>query len=129
MNLWSTRALVTLALLGLLLMLASGQEKVKQSKEKRKLRENNARRNKKPNDSKPNSIKPANGNKVTGPTSDQMAKDGCEEIILPMCKGLVPYTHTKLPNQFNHTTQGLWLNYKGSRGDVDGIMDCPGVKR
>ncbi|GFN81208.1 frizzled-5 [Plakobranchus ocellatus] len=30
---------------------------------------------------------------------------GCEEIHLPMCKGLVPYTHTKLPNRFNHTTQ------------------------
>jgi hypothetical protein len=30
---------------------------------------------------------------------------GCEEIYLPMCKGLVPYTLTKLPNQFNHTSQ------------------------
>ncbi|KAK7089824.1 uncharacterized protein [Littorina saxatilis] len=29
----------------------------------------------------------------------------CEEIEVPMCKGLVGYTHTKLPNRFNHTTQ------------------------
>ena len=29
----------------------------------------------------------------------------CEEIHVPMCKGLVGYTRTKLPNRFNHTTQ------------------------
>ncbi|BFZ25775.1 hypothetical protein BsWGS_28814 [Bradybaena similaris] len=33
------------------------------------------------------------------------SRSKCEEIYLPMCKGLVPYTQTKLPNQFNHTTQ------------------------
>ncbi|KAK3690729.1 hypothetical protein RRG08_061169 [Elysia crispata] len=32
-------------------------------------------------------------------------RNGCEEIYLPMCKGQIPYKHTKLPNQFNHTTQ------------------------
>lgn len=29
----------------------------------------------------------------------------CETIEVPMCKGLVGYTRTKLPNRFNHTTQ------------------------
>ncbi|GFR88258.1 frizzled-5 [Elysia marginata] len=32
-------------------------------------------------------------------------RNGCEEIYLPMCKGQIPYKYTKLPNQFNHTTQ------------------------
>ncbi|XP_048748750.1 uncharacterized protein LOC125660944 [Ostrea edulis] len=29
----------------------------------------------------------------------------CEEIMVPLCRGLVGYTHTRLPNRFNHTTQ------------------------
>jgi len=30
---------------------------------------------------------------------------GVEEVQVPMCRGLLPYCHTKLPNRFNHTTQ------------------------
>ncbi|XP_076438332.1 uncharacterized protein LOC143277417 [Babylonia areolata] len=33
------------------------------------------------------------------------ARGRCEEIQVPMCKGLVGYTHTRLPNRFNHTSQ------------------------
>ncbi|KAL8562926.1 hypothetical protein ACOMHN_004618 [Nucella lapillus] len=29
----------------------------------------------------------------------------CEEVMVPMCRGLVDYSHTRLPNRFNHTTQ------------------------
>ncbi|ESO87898.1 hypothetical protein LOTGIDRAFT_89037, partial [Lottia gigantea] len=29
----------------------------------------------------------------------------CEDITLPMCRGLVPYSQTLLPNEFGHTTQ------------------------
>ncbi|XP_060082760.1 frizzled-10-like [Ylistrum balloti] len=29
----------------------------------------------------------------------------CEEIIAPMCRGLIPYNMTKMPNMFGHTTQ------------------------
>ncbi|XP_062618436.1 frizzled-6-like [Saccostrea cucullata] len=29
----------------------------------------------------------------------------CEEVMVPMCRGLVGYTHTRLPNRFGHTTQ------------------------
>ncbi|XP_046365914.1 uncharacterized protein LOC124141809 [Haliotis rufescens] len=30
---------------------------------------------------------------------------GCETVEVPMCKGLVGYNYTRLPNQFNHRTQ------------------------
>ncbi|KAL8574740.1 hypothetical protein ACOMHN_023944 [Nucella lapillus] len=33
------------------------------------------------------------------------ARSRCVEIQVPMCKGLVGYTHTRLPNKFNHTSQ------------------------
>ncbi|KAK7095210.1 hypothetical protein V1264_006651 [Littorina saxatilis] len=29
----------------------------------------------------------------------------CEEVMVPMCRGLVEYNYTRLPNRFNHTTQ------------------------
>ena len=29
----------------------------------------------------------------------------CEEVLVPMCRGLVDYNFTRLPNRFNHTTQ------------------------
>lgn len=32
-------------------------------------------------------------------------RHGCEEIYLPMCQGQIPYKYTKLPNQYNDTTQ------------------------
>ncbi|KAK3094629.1 hypothetical protein FSP39_004215 [Pinctada imbricata] len=37
--------------------------------------------------------------------SCDVVEGDCEEIMVPMCRGLVGYTHTKLPNKFNHTTQ------------------------
>lgn len=30
---------------------------------------------------------------------------GCQELLVPMCRGLVDYTHAYLPNRFNHTSQ------------------------
>ncbi|KAJ8301875.1 hypothetical protein KUTeg_020862 [Tegillarca granosa] len=30
----------------------------------------------------------------------------CQEIFVPMCRGQIGYTHTKLPNRYGHTTQG-----------------------
>ena len=38
---------------------------------------------------------------VTSCTADERR---CEEITIPMCKGL-GYNHTYMPNQFNHMTQ------------------------
>ena len=29
----------------------------------------------------------------------------CEEVVVPLCRGLVGYTHTRLPNRFGHVTQ------------------------
>lgn len=29
----------------------------------------------------------------------------CQEVVVPMCRGLVDYNYTRLPNHFNHTTQ------------------------
>ncbi|XP_076436695.1 uncharacterized protein LOC143276159 [Babylonia areolata] len=29
----------------------------------------------------------------------------CEEVMVPMCRGLVGYNYTRLPNRFNHTSQ------------------------
>lgn len=34
-----------------------------------------------------------------------VADDSCEEIMVPMCRGLIGYTHTKLPNRFGHKHQ------------------------
>ncbi|KAH3741005.1 atrial natriuretic peptide-converting enzyme-like [Dreissena polymorpha] len=31
--------------------------------------------------------------------------EGLEEIVVPMCKNFLPYTHTRLPNSHGHTTQ------------------------
>lgn len=31
--------------------------------------------------------------------------DECQEVVVPMCRGLVGYTHTRLPNRFGHVTQ------------------------
>uniref|UniRef100_A0A0B6ZGZ0 FZ domain-containing protein n=1 Tax=Arion vulgaris TaxID=1028688 RepID=A0A0B6ZGZ0_9EUPU len=68
---------------------------------------------KKPKKQGSNAVIPVKKTKESkGPNSKKQLKGGntnsklgCEEIYLPMCKGLVPYTHTKLPNRFNHTTQ------------------------
>lgn len=31
--------------------------------------------------------------------------DGVQEIMLPMCRGFLPYNVTRLPNSFGHMTQ------------------------
>lgn len=33
------------------------------------------------------------------------AGDSCEEIMVPMCRGLIGYTHTQLPNRLGHKHQ------------------------
>ncbi|XP_050399430.1 secreted frizzled-related protein 4 [Patella vulgata] len=38
-------------------------------------------------------------------TTDNSTPVQCETIFLPMCRGLVGYRRTHLPNQFGHTTQ------------------------
>lgn len=45
------------------------------------------------------------GSRRGNQSADGDSTEGCEEIILPMCRGLLSYQHTKLPNSFNHTTQ------------------------
>ncbi|CAL1530030.1 unnamed protein product [Lymnaea stagnalis] len=98
-----------LVVLGVLIAVAGGQGKENRAKKpvgaRKKLRENVPRKANRPQNARPNAVnKKPNGKKVQ--TAEAQGNGGdCEEIFLPMCKGLVPYTHTKLPNQFNHTTQ------------------------
>jgi len=40
---------------------------------------------------------------VTPITSSEEA--GVQDIVVPMCKNFLPYTKTKLPNRFGHSTQ------------------------
>ncbi|XP_055872749.1 atrial natriuretic peptide-converting enzyme-like [Biomphalaria glabrata] len=107
MKLWSANVLATIAAISLLLAVTSGQPKAKPNNGKKRLRENVARRDKNTANSKKANVKkaPAAAGSQLNKKATAPALEGCEEIFLPMCKGLVPYTHTKLPNQFNHSTQ------------------------
>ncbi|XP_059141327.1 atrial natriuretic peptide-converting enzyme-like [Physella acuta] len=99
--------LVLLVSLALVLHLALGQNVTadKKVKGRKKLRDN-ASAVRVPGKQKiaPAGKKPGSEKKAIKPLKMEDTSM-CEEIFLPMCKGLVPYTHTRLPNTFNHTTQ------------------------